>query len=491
MRSVLRNRDFARLFLGRVVTNLGDSLYFVAAMWLVWDLTGNEFYSGLAGFLVLAPSAVQFAFGPLVDRWDIRRLLVATQAVQAVLVLVVPLAALTGHLTVWLVMLVMPALSLLNQVVYPAQSAALPRLVEQDELVGANSLFAMAYQGADAVANAIAGLLIVLVGAISLFVLDAATFVLAAALFASVRIPAAGADEASEQPVGSSPAGAVGSAPAEAHPVHATVADGGADETRPETPAAENAGSDTPAAEIPDPETSADGAPHGETPDSAPDDAAPTSYLDNLGEGIGFLRGTFLVLLLVGSALINFSIGVTIAVLPSYGEVLGGPEGYGFLMASLGAGLLVGSLSASLVSDVALGRLLVGSSVVSGLVWLAAVAVGWLPATVALFLLAFVPVGATNVLLISVVQAAVPERLLGRVTAVLGSASAFAMPLGALGGGAAAAAVGPVVVMGVGGVAFCVLGGYFAAVPSLRRLPAAHEVDSLARGTGAGVPVDD
>jgi hypothetical protein len=49
MQTVLRNRNFARLFADRLVTNIGDSVYFVAAMWLVWEPTGNEFCTGLAG----------------------------------------------------------------------------------------------------------------------------------------------------------------------------------------------------------------------------------------------------------------------------------------------------------------------------------------------------------------------------------------------------------------------------------------------------------
>ncbi|MZE66935.1 MFS transporter, partial [Bacillus anthracis] len=46
---ILKNRNFLLLFLGRIFTNIGDSLYYVAAMWLVYKLSGNPFYSGLAG----------------------------------------------------------------------------------------------------------------------------------------------------------------------------------------------------------------------------------------------------------------------------------------------------------------------------------------------------------------------------------------------------------------------------------------------------------
>jgi len=156
MRGPFENSEFRRLFAGRIVTNVGDSFYFVAAIWLVYELTGNAFYSGLAGFLTLAPSALQFLAGPLVDRWSIRRTLTGTQAVQAVVVLAVPLAVAYGVLSVWVILAVMPALAALNQLVYPAQTAALPRLLD-DDLVAANSAFAVAYQGVDMVANAAGG----------------------------------------------------------------------------------------------------------------------------------------------------------------------------------------------------------------------------------------------------------------------------------------------------------------------------------------------
>jgi MFS family permease len=451
MLNLLHNRNFARLFAGRLVTNIGDSIYFVAAMWLVWELTGDEFFTGLAGFLVLAPSGLQFLFGPLVDRWDLRRVLVGTQLLQGLLVLSVPLAAATGSLSVWLVLAVMPALALLNQLVYPAQTAAIPRLVEQDELVSANSMFALAYQGVDAVFNALAGVLVALVGAVALFTVDAVTFAVAAALFATLSVPRA---EATGADIDTTP-GVV-----------------------PETP-------------MPDPEAAPDGGqPPDETVSTAGepdlDSATPdgqnglSAYLTDLREGIAYLRGTFVVPMLVGSVVINFALGATIAVLPSYGAHVGGAEGYGFLMAAFAIGILLGALAASGLAGLAFGRLSVAAFLLSGVAWLAAVSVGWLPATVTLFAIAFVPVGITNVLIVSVIQAVVPESLLGRVTAVLGSASAVATPFGALAGGTAASLFGPVPVVAVAGVGFLLLAGYVASVPSLRRLPAVGDIDTLA-----------
>ncbi|MFB9807612.1 MFS transporter [Haladaptatus pallidirubidus] len=128
MHKLLRNTAFRRLLFGRLVTNAGDSLYAVAAMWLVYELTGSSTYTGLAGALTMAPQLAQMLIGPLVDHWPFRRLLIAVQLVQATVVLVIPVAWLFGIRSVTLVLVVVPILSLLNQFVYPAQSAALPEL---------------------------------------------------------------------------------------------------------------------------------------------------------------------------------------------------------------------------------------------------------------------------------------------------------------------------------------------------------------------------
>ncbi|HZD43167.1 MAG TPA: hypothetical protein VE134_03840, partial [Methanomicrobiales archaeon] len=99
MRSLFENRTFSRLFLGRLITNAGDSAYAVAAMWLAFQLGGSSFYTGLAGFLTMLPQTLQFLLGPLVDRWQIRRILLGTQLAQGILVLTIPVAYAMGWLT--------------------------------------------------------------------------------------------------------------------------------------------------------------------------------------------------------------------------------------------------------------------------------------------------------------------------------------------------------------------------------------------------------
>ncbi|WP_100333972.1 MFS transporter [Bacillus alkalisoli] len=186
---IFSNKNFLYMFLGRVVTNIGDTLYAVAAMWLVSELGGSTFYTGLAGFLTIFPRFVQFLAGPLIDRIPIRPLLVITQIVQSIMLLIIPIAYYLDWLSVTLVLIISPIITTFNMLVYPAQIAALPKVVEEKELTKANSLFTFAYQGIETGCNAIAGVLLVTIGAISIYLLDSVMFLMGAILFSFINLP--------------------------------------------------------------------------------------------------------------------------------------------------------------------------------------------------------------------------------------------------------------------------------------------------------------
>jgi MFS family permease len=341
-----------------------------------------------------------------------------------VLVLVVPVAHYLDALSVWLLLAVMPLLSLLNQPAYPAQSAAIPRIIDRTELVAANSLFSVGYQGVDAAFNALGGLLVALVGAVTLFVVDSVTFAVAALLLLGITIPAARTTDRG---------------------------DGSADET-------------------PDGAVAADGG-----------ESEPESYVDSLRAGFAFVRGTVVSRAMLATVVVNGSLGGVLAVLPAYGDALGGEVAYGLAMAAIGGGLLVGSLVAGVFDERPLGLLLGGGAAFSAVVWALAVGFGRLPVTVPLLAVAFVPAGVTNVLFASMMQALVPEASMGRVMALVGSASAGATPFGGLLGGSLAAATSPGLVMFAGAVGFAFVALWVFAVPDLRRLPRIGEIETLRR----------
>ncbi|MDF9744079.1 MFS transporter [Natrinema salsiterrestre] len=429
--------NFRKLFAGRALTNLGDSLYFVAAMWLVYELTGDPFYTGLAGFLTMIPSTFQFLAGPLVDRWPLRRTLFSSQALQAVLVLGIPVAEYYGVLTVELVLVVMPLLSIINEIANPAMVATLPKLIEDSELVAANSAIAVAKKGVDLVGNGIAGILIGLVGATTLFAFNSATFVIAALLFAMLVIPEPSDSDADSPttPEDEVPTTDGGSASDEQGDV--TTADCGAD---------------------------------GEE----------LSYIEELRMGFSYIRGTVLTKLMVGAAVLNFTSGITLAAMPSFADslslpaaltVFGAAGAYGILMGAFSAGTFIGSIATNLVSQRPLGYTLMGGFGLASACWIVAIAVSWLPVTATLFVVAFIPMGVINIQLASLIQSAPPENIVGRVTSLYSSLSAGAIPFGSLVGGVVTNLLGVQTAMFVVGVGLVCMTAYIAILPELRTLP--------------------
>lgn len=184
-----RNADFVRFFLGRFVSNAGDSLYSVAALWLVFELSGSTVLVGVANALLLLPWVLQVFAGPVVDRLPLKALLVGSQVVQGVVVLVLPLAAAMGRLTTTLLLVTVPVLSLVTMVMGPAQSALVPRILPTGQLSRGNSALATVTLGLDMVFDALGGVFIAVAGATALFLLDAATFAIAAALFVGMAVP--------------------------------------------------------------------------------------------------------------------------------------------------------------------------------------------------------------------------------------------------------------------------------------------------------------
>lgn len=419
MTGLRSNRTFIRLFLGRIVTNAGDSMYIIAATWLVWDLTGSSFYTGIAGFLVFGVQPLQFLVGPLVDRWPLERILVGTQVVQGVGVLIVPLAAATGHLSVWLVLILLPALEFLSRFVYPAQNAALPRIVDDDQLVRANSLFSLAYQGVDLTFNAITGVLIAAIGAVSIYVVNGVTFAIALAFFLGVSVPR----------------------------------------------------------ERDDPDED--------------EDSTVRKYLSELREGLRYVRDSVIFDIILGAVVVNFAFGMMTAVLPAFADSLGGSEAYGFLMAAMAGGTLVGAASASFFETYSLGRVQIVGFSLTAVFWAAALAVPGLWPTVVLFFVAFAPSGAVNVMSSSMIQSAVDDTFIGRVTSVRTSFSTLMMPVGSLLGGTAAGTLGSTTVLSGMVYASAILALYYFVRPRLRTLPPVAEADEGSLGLKTNIDVNE
>ena len=132
-----RNRDFRLVWGGGLVNNVGDWLLAVALPAFVYTETGS---GRSTAAIVLIELVAGIAFGPyggsLADRWDLRKVVVATNVLQALAL--VPLLAVRSD-RIWPAFVVAVVQGLLQQVNDPAAFALVPRVVPAEQLVQANS----------------------------------------------------------------------------------------------------------------------------------------------------------------------------------------------------------------------------------------------------------------------------------------------------------------------------------------------------------------
>ncbi|HWS34005.1 MAG TPA: MFS transporter [Actinoplanes sp.] len=133
--SLWRNRDFTLLWGSQVVSTLGATITGTATPLLVLATTGSALDAGLVGAAGTLPHLIaNLPAGPLVDRWNRRRILLASELVGAVTLLTIPAAIWTGALTTAQLCMV----AFLQGVCFVffglAEEAALPRVVADAEL---------------------------------------------------------------------------------------------------------------------------------------------------------------------------------------------------------------------------------------------------------------------------------------------------------------------------------------------------------------------
>jgi MFS family permease len=183
--ALLRRRDFGLLWAGGLVSETGDWFLLVGLPIWVLQLTGSSlvtatvFLVGLLPGLVVGPLA-----GVLVDRWDRRRTLIAVSLAQATFLL--PLFAVDGREDLWILYGVMALEASLAQLNDPARNALVPSLVDEDDLVAANALIGLNSNLARLAGSPLGGILVEVAGLPGLVIGDAASFLLGAALIASV-----------------------------------------------------------------------------------------------------------------------------------------------------------------------------------------------------------------------------------------------------------------------------------------------------------------
>jgi MFS family permease len=188
MLAVLRQRNFSLLWVGQNISMIGDWVLFVALPFYIYSLTGSTLATGIM-FIVQTLPRLFFGSvaGVFVDRWNRKYTMVIANLIQALIL--IPLFLVHSQHLVWIVYICAFSDSLVSQFFNPAQSAIIPMLVEEKDLLPANSLNSMSQELTRLVGPSLGGLLFGLLGIGSVITLDLISFLFSAALVSLILLP--------------------------------------------------------------------------------------------------------------------------------------------------------------------------------------------------------------------------------------------------------------------------------------------------------------
>ena len=190
-------RAFYALLVGQFVSAIGSAMTrFGLSVWIFAETGSTAAYTTLMFFAVFPVGLGAFIAGPLVDRWDRRRVMLVSDTVAGLSTLLVAALYFTDALALWQLYALLAVNGVASAFSRPALDASIPLLVPREQLSRAAGLSQLAWALEMILASAAAGLIIGAAGLGAIFLIDFVTFGVNIALLLLLAIPRPAAEAA-------------------------------------------------------------------------------------------------------------------------------------------------------------------------------------------------------------------------------------------------------------------------------------------------------
>jgi DHA3 family macrolide efflux protein-like MFS transporter len=187
VRELLQNHDFRLLWIGQLLSQIGDQCMLIAAITLISNLSSSPLAMLIPAISMAIPQIVFGLVGGVVaDRWNRKLVMIGSDVLRGLIVLCVLLISSAQQL--WILYLVAAGLALVGVFFYPARNAVIPNLVPAGLLLAANGLIQGSYIIGLIVGPVIAGAAVEL-WMPSAIIFDSVTFFASAIVITVMNIP--------------------------------------------------------------------------------------------------------------------------------------------------------------------------------------------------------------------------------------------------------------------------------------------------------------
>jgi predicted MFS family arabinose efflux permease len=180
------NRNFRRLWLAQIVSEIGDWFYTLAIYTLLLQLTGHASSVALALVLQVLPQTfVGPTSGVVNDRLRRKHVMIAADLIRCFIVLAMLLVR--SRSMVWLVYPLLLAETSMAAFFEPARSAVIPNIASKDEVLVANTLSSATWSVNLLIGASIGGIVAAFFGRDAVFILNAVSFLGSALLISGMQ----------------------------------------------------------------------------------------------------------------------------------------------------------------------------------------------------------------------------------------------------------------------------------------------------------------
>src|ERR1700758_4158444 len=186
---VLRPGPFRRYIIGSSISDTGTWMQVMAQGYVMSTLTNKAIMLGMANLAAGLPILLlTMVGGSAADRFDKRKILLATQYVQIALAISIGFLIMSGKIQIWHILAFAAVLGISNSFEMPTLNALVPELVTRDEIQSAIAVDRAVFHGSRVVGPSLAGIFISAWGTASAFFANAISFV--ALIIAILSLPA-------------------------------------------------------------------------------------------------------------------------------------------------------------------------------------------------------------------------------------------------------------------------------------------------------------
>ena len=192
--SVLRNRNYALLFWGQLISAAGTQMQVVAVAWQVYLLTHSAIALGIIGLVQAIPRLIfSLIGGVFADVLDRRKMLLVIEVTLACMSIILAVCTIGHVINIWIIYAVVLVSASVSAFEFPTRQAIIPTLVPRNQMASAISLSMVMMQLTFVIGASLGGFVIAWLGVANTYWIDVISyFVVIGSLFMMVvpRVPA-------------------------------------------------------------------------------------------------------------------------------------------------------------------------------------------------------------------------------------------------------------------------------------------------------------